>query len=67
MDLVTADTKGIIAAIDLSIESICFENWHAKLAGYGSDSVSVNFGKKTILQINFEWIIFGWCVAQKIT
>ena len=45
-DLVTADSKGIICAIDFSFEYMSFENWLSKLVGYGSDGASVNCSKK---------------------
>ena len=45
-NLVTADAKDIICAIDFSFESISFKKWHSKHVGYGSDGASVNFGEK---------------------
>ena len=45
-DLVAADAKGIIRAIDFSFKSISFENWSSKLVGYGFDAVSIVVKKK---------------------
>ena len=45
-DLVAADAKGIIRAIDFSFKSISFENWSSKLVGYGFDGVSIVVKKK---------------------
>ena len=50
------------------IYPICFENWLSRLVGYSYDGASANCGKKegvkTILQIDCEWLTFGWCVAH---